>query len=703
MKATGKYPAVLLILNAILYISFPFPGRSQENDRHIIAYEDYAEEILSTDESYLSSLEEWQNMIDCWLSKPLGINSEEADWLMEYKIISLFQLNKLKEYRLIYGGLLSVHELSFIEGWDFQTIRKVIPLVTVDNPKAQRTFKKFDFRSFRQDLILKTTFNTINSKGYRKGNTESEYPAEPYYSGSPFRLALRYDLEYRNKLAFGLRMEKDPGEQLFISSSLFSKKIKTPDLFSGYLNIKSLGPVRSLILGNYRVSFGYGVSLAGGQSGINGRSGMAGMANRIRPQTSVSETGFFRGIALNACYGRFSLTGFGSYQKIDGTSLVTDSLGHPVSFSSIDKSGLHRTISELNSRKSIGENVLGGFLVYSNNWLKTGIIGMYSQFDASIVKSNRPYKKFGFNGTTNLTGGISSTLWFPKVHIFNETSVCRNKAVAMITGLEMMPAPGSSISIVHRSFDIGYQNLYGSGSITSGPDSGEKGLQVDIRIELPKKWLIEWMTDISRSLWARYDLNAPSVQKEVRVSAEKAWPQALSMSFSFRYLQNPVTDPVSSAWICHPVKSSRYKFRLEGRFEAPPGFRFKTRVECSLTPGPVKAIKPGWLLFQDIEYTPPVMDAKIWLRVCFFDVMDYDSRIYAYENDVLYDFTSFMHYGKGLRGIMLFRWTPADWLDLWLRLSTVYYNNRHIGSGWDEIDGNRQNEIEIQVRMKTSG
>jgi hypothetical protein len=112
---------------------------------------------------------------------------------------------------------------------------------------------------------------------------------------------------------------------------------------------------------------------------------------------------------------------------------------------------------------------------------------------------------------------------------------------------------------------------------------------------------------------------------------------------------------------------------------------------------------PGWLIFQDIEFSPSRIDAKIWLRVCFFDVPGYESRIYAYENDVLYDFTSFMHYGKGIRGIVLFRWSPVIWLDLWLRLSTVYYTDRHIGSGWDEINGNRQNEIEIQARIKFPG
>jgi len=70
---------------------------------------------------------------------------------------------------------------------------------------------------------------------------------------------------------------------------------------------------------------------------------------------------------------------------------------------------------------------------------------------------------------------------------------------------------------------------------------------------------------------------------------------------------------------------------------------------------------------------------------------------------VLYDFTSFMHYGKGLRGVVLFRMNPAGWLDLWLRFSTVYYTNKNIGTGWDEIGGNRQQEVEVQLRFKWPG
>jgi hypothetical protein len=689
------YSFKTLIFNLFINLFFCISIMSQENKNPIISYEDYAEEFIDADDDFLSTIEEWQNMIDQWLERPLCINNEEADWLMDYKIISLYQLNKLKEYRLIYGNLLSAYELSFIDGWDFQTVRKVIPLITVATPINPRTFKKFNIKSFRHSLVMKTAFNTQKSKGYQMGSTDENTLTDPMYAGPPVRLALRYDLEYRDKLSLGIRMEKDPGEPFLAPSGLNKVKIKTPDLFSGYLQIKRIGPVQSIILGDYRVSFGYGVNLTGGQS-IKGRSGMSGMANRIRPQTSVSEAGFFRGAAICLGSGRFSLTGFGSIQEVDGTSILTDSLsGKVISFSSIDASGLHRTISELNKRKSITEKVAGGFLVYRNNWLKTGIIAMYNHYNARVEPGNGSYEKFDFRGTENLITGMSATIWMPKFQFFTEASVSRNKGLAMISGLQLTPVPGILISISHRNFAVDYQNWHGSGFISSGRNSNENGIQVMFRLEMPKKWLVEITSDMSSSEWASYDLDAFSRRREIKAMAEKAWPQKHSLAFSFRYLGETIVDPSNSIWIAHTGYISQYKLRVEARIEAMAAVRLKNRIECNL----VQGLQPGWLIFQDLEFAPDRLNIKIWLRACFFDVPDYESRIYAYEHDVLYDFTSMMHYGKGIRGVLMFRLSPLVWMDLWLRLSTVYYTNKYIGSGWDEIEGNRQNEIELQVRI----
>ncbi len=700
MKGIERY--MIFYLAGIFLPVFYCSGiaSAQENEHQISAYEDYADEAVTPDDDYLATMEEWQNMVEQWLEKPLCINNEEADWLMDYKIISLYQLNKLKEYRLIFGNLLSVYELAFIDGWDFQTVRKVMPLVTVVSLKDPRTFKKFTFRSIHQTLVLKTAFSTHQSKGYKPVHNDEDIPGSPYYTGSPVRLALRYDLEYRNNLALGIRMEKDPGEPLLISSGTWFKKIKTPDLFSGYLLIKKIGPIQSLILGNYRVNFGYGVNLSGGQSGIRGRNGMAGMAHRIRPQTSVSETGFFRGAALQAGTGQFSMSGFISFQNIDGTSLTTDSLtGKPISFSSIDLSGLHRTESEISNRKAILEKVFGGYLVFRNNWLKTGLIALYNQFDASVAKSSRTYAKFGLSSRENFVTGLSATIWLPRLQIFTEASVSRNKGTAMLSGLQLSPVPGSQIMILYRNFGIDYQNWYGSGFISSGQNSNEKGIQASIRIELPKKWLLEMMADISKSQWVTYDLAAPSARQELKVMAEKAWPQGRSLIFSLRYLSEKVNLAENSMWISHPGHLSHYRLRLEGRTEAMTGIRLKSRIECNLA----KGLHPGLLIFQDIEFATERLRTKFWLRTCFFDIPDYTNRIYAYENDVQYDFTSFMHYGKGVRGIIMTRFSPVKWMDLWFRLSTIYYTNKNIGSGWDEIESNRQNEIEIQVRIKVPG
>jgi hypothetical protein len=690
------YNSLFIIILIIMNISI----QAQSEKPQVISYEDYVEGFIDKDETFLSTLEEWQNVIEQWLEKPLCINNEDAELLVEYKIISLFQLNKLKEYRLMYGDLLSVYELSFIEGWDFQTVRKVMPLVTTSARNDPKVFKEFAFSSLKQNIILKTSIASEKGKGYEAGASQESGESAPYYAGSPFRIALRYDLEYRNRIAIGFRMEKDPGEPLLFDSKIASVKLKTPDLCTGYLLFKQLGPFKSIIIGNYRVNFGYGVNLSGGFSGIEGRNGMSGMVARISPQTSVSESGYFRGAAACVEAGKMSVTGFASMLREDGTSIVTDSLtGNVLSFSSISKSGLHRSAGELESRKQITEQVFGGFLVFKNNWLKTGVIGLYNRFNAEKTGNSRPYAKFDFSGRENLVAGISATAWFPKLQWLGEASVSKNKGMAYMTGFQFVPVPGALISFTYRNFDINYQNLYGSGFISSGKNNDEKGLQCKFRIELPKKYLIEILADESLSNWVSYDLAAPSRQREISISGEKSWTKDNSIHLVFRNINSTVKDINKSEWICHTANLSQYRIRLEARIQATAGVRLKSRLECSL----VNGLSPGWLIMQDIEIAPEKLKAKFWIRTCLFDAKDFESRIYAYENDVLYDFSSFAHYGKGLRGIVMIKLSPYRWMDLWLRLSTVYYTNKYIGTGWDETGGNRQNEAEIQLRLKLPG
>jgi hypothetical protein len=677
---------------------------SQSAQQQTIEFEDYVSELVQSEDEYLSMVEEWRELIDHWLEDPLHINSEEADLLLDARLISRYQLNKLKEYRLKYGDMLSVYELVFVDGWDSQTTARVMPLVSViyrEKPGHKKTRRM----PVRQQLVVKTAFTPEKKSGYLEKTDANGDIKAPDYIGSPLRLSLRYDIDYRKKYQAGIRMEKDPGEPYLVTSQYgLLQGIKTPDHISGFVQVNRLGPVRQLILGDYRVSFGFGINLAAGQYGALSGSGPVSLAHRIRPNTSLGESGFMRGIALNCKLSRFTLTLFGSSLRLDGTSPVIDTAsGKVISFSSLDQSGMHRTNTQLDRRKAIRGDMLGGHLVYGNNWLKAGVIAHYKQFDAEVRKSARPSSKYYFGGRSNLVAGMATAIWLNKWQWFSEFSMSRNKGWAFLSGLNFTPVTGANISLVYRNFDIKYQNWHGMGFISQSRNNNEKGLRAKLRLGLPHRWNIEALADISESPWIRYNLDLPTSQFMAMGTVDKNWRSQGMLTLSFKYLRKTVEMPDVFTMIARAGYSEQFRIRMEGRYETIPGVAMKTRIESNMVWVPGKNYRPAWLLFQDIAFKLPHKAYRIWLRVCYFEVSSYDTRMYAYENDVLYDFTSYMYYGKGMRGILMLSWSPLAWIDTWVRFSTVFYSDRKAGSGSEQIDGNRMNELEFQVRIKIPG
>ena len=55
----------------------------------------------------------------------------------------------------------------------------------------------------------------------------------------------------------------------------------------------------------------------------------------------------------------------------------------------------------------------------------------------------------------------------------------------------------------------------------------------------------------------------------------------------------------------------------------------------------------GYLLYQDLGWK--FSKINFILRLAFFDAQTYENRLYSYENDVLYAFSSNQYNGKGIR------------------------------------------------------
>jgi hypothetical protein len=82
----------------------------------------------------------------------------------------------------------------------------------------------------------------------------------------------------------------------------------------------------------------------------------------------------------------------------------------------------------------------------------------------------------------------------------------------------------------------------------------------------------------------------------------------------------------------------------------------------------------------------------------YFETDGYDSRIYAFENDVLYGYSIPAFFDKGYHYYVNLHYKFSRSLAFWARFSqTVYSDRSEIGSGLDVINGNKKSQIRLQL------
>lgn len=101
-------------------------------------------------------------------------------------------------------------------------------------------------------------------------------------------------------------------------------------------------------------------------------------------------------------------------------------------------------------------------------------------------------------------------------------------------------------------------------------------------------------------------------------------------------------------------------------------------------------------MYQDIKWT--YKRFQLYTRFALFDTPDYDTRLYAYENDVLYTVSVPAYYYTGNRIYGMLKVEINSYLDVWIRLSQSFYKNKHrIGSDLQEIDTNHKSFLQLQL------
>ena len=82
-----------------------------------------------------------------------------------------------------------------------------------------------------------------------------------------------------------------------------------------------------------------------------------------------------------------------------------------------------------------------------------------------------------------------------------------------------------------------------------------------------------------------------------------------------------------------------------------------------------------------------------------FDISDYDARLYAYESDLMYEYSVPLFNGRGVRSYLICRYEISSRLSFAVKYALSYYPEQEsVGSGYDAIAGNKKQEVKVQLR-----
>lgn len=106
----------------------------------------------------------------------------------------------------------------------------------------------------------------------------------------------------------------------------------------------------------------------------------------------------------------------------------------------------------------------------------------------------------------------------------------------------------------------------------------------------------------------------------------------------------------------------------------------------------------GFLIFIDAHYKVANKPISASGRIQYFTTDGFNSRLYAFENDVLFNYSIPQYFGKGFRYYLNLHVDLNKKLSLWCRWAqTIFSDQKTIGSGLDKITGNKKSEIKFQA------
>lgn len=697
---------LLLLLAFLISITVANCQLLYNDPQRILEKEMIENQISKAENAY-----DFSDVIDeIHLPKPYVININKADEEDLKKLhLNDLQIQNLFGYIKEFGELTSIFEMNLIEGFDSTLLEQIKPNIIFS---LNKELYPFDLKSItktaKHTFLIKEQRVLEHQKGYGySDNKESGFSSSDSlthckaYIGSPDKILFKYAYNYHDRLRFGVTLEKDAGEALRNGF----------DYAGIHFYYKGLGFIKSLVVGDYNLHFGHGLTMGTGFNLMaNPLSGSwVNAANRITASTAANEGASLRGAAVTLSPGQHSnLTFFYSFRKIDASlsdpndTLVSSEGNYYDGYlaKSIIETGLHRTDLELARKGRLRQSVIGGNFNTRYRFLRFGATATYTKFNPGLSEKDKPEQQFNFYGTSLIDFGTDFTVTWKSLVLFSEISGSDNGSKAFIGGLRSEEAGDHGFTIFYRSYDKEYHNFFSSAWSQNPECRNERGYYSALWIKPIAGWIISAGADIYRFPWIKYRTNAPSTGKDYFIRSEVGFNQQILLTAKYTLKESSYNKSDQLSQLDYPVPGIKHNLRFELSYSPSVSLKFKDRLDLTFNEAST-AITNGFMIYHDMVYHKEGSPVQFYFRYLLFDTDTYNDRIYTYENDLLYSWSVPSFSGKGSRFYSMVKFDVGIHTSLWLKYSLTSYSGRNtIGTGNEESNGNKRSEIKMQVVVK---
>lgn len=679
---------ILIVLAMASLLSLSVKGQSFEEDNYIEQMIELNADLFGENFDFM----ELSEQLEYYRRYPIDLNATDGEDLRKLGFLTSVDIQNLLDHRAASGAFLSIFELQAVRGFDLGLVQLLGAFVSVGESRSLRqlTAKRL-WVDGEHDLMFRYGRVLQEQVGYTiDDETRSRY------LGSPDRLFLRYRYHLGRDLQISVNMKKDAGEQFFAGAQRYGF-----DFYSASVQLRNQGRLKDLVIGDYALQFGQGLAmwngLAFGKSVVPQQ--IARSATGLRAYTSANEVLFLRGasavIALNK---RIHLTPFVSWRHLDGsvqaasdTALIVGSLG---------QTGLHRTPTEIANKRAIQQWVYGINTEYRKRHVRLGYTMFHTRFDGVIQPQDVLRNRFAFSGDQLTNMSLYYNYGYRGFYLFGEAAHQLGAGFAFVNGAVSSLTPQLSLVLLYRDYHRDYHSFFNQGVAEGTSANNERGFFSGLVYHPNRK--IEWMfyADVFRFPWLRYRVDAPSRGVDVMTQFSYNWYRRARVLLRYRYRhrqENERFDLPENRL----VDVFRQQVRADGQYKLNENWMMRDRVELMHYDKESNANELGWLAYHDIIYNPMAGRFTANGRIAWFSVPSYDSRIYAYENDVLYSYSFPVYQHTGARLYANIRIKLMQQTDLWLRYATfVYRDIDEIGSGLERIAGNMRSDIRVQMRVR---